>query len=264
MAFLPGGGAALAGPGAGDGDLLSEIKSRGVLHAGVRADFPPFGYLDENEKARGFDVDILRYIADELGVELKLKVTTSRTRLPLLTSGQVDIVAASMTHTRARDDIIDFSTTYFMDGQSLLVPIDSEIGGPGDLAGKKVAVIEGATSGPNLERLAPRAELVYLKTYRDALEALARGQVDAISTDKVWCLAQAQEYPERLKEVGGPFTREPYGLGLPENESDWRDFVNATLQKMWQSGEYAKIYRKHFDQAPVFAVETWPAGDDEE
>src|SRR5215467_3630959 len=108
---------------------IAKIKERGKLLAGVKLDTPPFGYLDDKNEPVGFDIEIVRKIAARIGVPVELVKVTSATRIPLLVSGNVDLVAASMTHTRERDRAIDFSITYYTGGQSLMLPKASAIAG---------------------------------------------------------------------------------------------------------------------------------------
>src|SRR5580692_12296611 len=102
-------------------DSLSKIKERGTLKAGVKFDTPPFGFLDEKNEPTGFDLDLVRKIAEKLGVGVEFVKVTSPTRIPLLVSGNVDLVAASMTNTPERAQTIDFSLTYYTGAQTLVV-----------------------------------------------------------------------------------------------------------------------------------------------
>ena len=127
------------GQGVAQADKLQEVKDRGTLIAGVKDAVVPFGYVDEEtNKIVGFDIDVCQYIADQLGVDLEIKPVTSATRIPKLVQGNVDLVAATMTHKFSRDDTIDFTLTYFMTGQKILVKKDSGINSVDDLAGKSV------------------------------------------------------------------------------------------------------------------------------
>src|SRR3546814_10723567 len=89
--------------------------------AGVKYDTPPFGCQNKDNEIVGFDVDIVRKIAEDIGVPVEFVAVTSPTRIPMLASGNVALVAASMPHTKKRDEAIDFSITYYTGGQSLLV-----------------------------------------------------------------------------------------------------------------------------------------------
>src|SRR5438309_9601619 len=144
---------------------LAKIKERGKLLAGVKLDTPPFGFLDDKNEPVGFDIDLVRKIAAHIGVPVELVKVTSATRIPLLVSGNVDLVAASMTHTRERDKAIDFSITYYTGGQSLMVPQASTIGGVKDLGGKQVAVQQGTTLEKNIAAVAPTAKVIAFRDY---------------------------------------------------------------------------------------------------
>jgi polar amino acid transport system substrate-binding protein len=239
-------------------DLLKTVQNRGVLKAGVKYDFPPFGYVNAKGQVVGFDIDLVKYIAKKLGVKPEFVQVTSKTRIPMVQSGTVDIAAASMTHKVKRDLPIDFTISYFFDGQSLLVPATSSVKSYNDLSGKRVAVIQGATSGDNLKKVNPKVKLVYLQEYPQAVMALRRGKVAAVSTDYTWCMAQAKASHGKLKVVGGTFTNEPYGMGVRENQSNFRDAVNFALQDAVRDGTYAKLYKKWFDVEPNKLPEVWP------
>src|SRR5690242_6801066 len=147
---------------------VGKIKERGKLLAGVKLDTPPFGFLDDKNEPVGFDIELVRRIAAHIGVPVELVKVTSATRIPLLVSGNVDLVAASMTHTRERDKAIDFSITYYTGGQSLMVPKTSTITGVKDLGGKQVAVQQGTTLEKNIAAVAPTAKIVAFRDYTAA------------------------------------------------------------------------------------------------
>ncbi|MBW2037605.1 MAG: ABC transporter substrate-binding protein [Deltaproteobacteria bacterium] len=254
--------------GAAHGEsTLDKIKKRGYMIGGVKDTVRPFGYVDEKtNKLIGFDCDILRYIAKRLGVGIKFKPVTSQTRIPTLVEGNVDILAATMTHTKSRDEQIDYSITYFYDGQKLLVRKGSGIKSYKDLAGRKVSSAKGSTSEQNIIRVQPKAKVVSFENYPEAFLALKQGKSDAVTTDSTILLGlkASDPNPEKYEIVGDFFSDEPYGLGLPENDSKWRDFVNESLIECWNSGEYIKIYNKWFGPdtkyyLPLgFKLDTWP------
>jgi ABC-type amino acid transport substrate-binding protein len=236
---------------------LDKIKQRGTLRAGVKFDTPPFGFLDDKNEPAGFDLDIVRAIAEKLGVKVEFVKVTSPTRVPMLVSGNVDLVAASMTHTRERDKAIDFSITYYTGGQSLMVPADSPINGLKDLDGKEVAVQQGTTLEKNIAAAAPKAKITAFKDYDSAWLALAQGRVDAL-TGSLNILQGFQNNNPKFKIVGGLFSVEPFGIGVRQGDSDLRDAVNFALQDLWTSGEYTTLYRKYFHADPTIPIEIWP------
>ncbi len=244
---------------------LALIQTRGKLLAGVKYDFPPFGSVDAQGKVQGFDVDIAhefakRWLGNADAVELV--PVLSDTRIPFLSSGAVDLVLASMTHTQQRDDLIDFSETYFLDGQSLLVQKASGIEDLKGLEGKTVAAVAGSTALENIVAISKergiKITVLPFQEYPSALEALKAGQVDVLTTDSM-ALAQFAKANPALVIVGTPFTQEPYGIGVPRFDSAFRDQVNATLQAMQLDGTYATLYHKWFDDAFPYPLELWPS-----
>ncbi len=242
---------------------LDKVKERGELVAGVKYDYPPLGFVNEKGEVDGFEIDLMRAFAKKLGVKLKLVQVLSKTRIPLLLSGTVDLVAATMTHTRERDLVIDFSITYLMTGQRPLARKESEFKSVRDLAGKTVGAVQGGNSGPNLLKhaekigLTPPPKLMIFQEQTDSLLALRQKKVDATVGDDTLLLYWATKFPE-LEPVGKLYTREPYGLGVRQNDSKWRDWANFTLMELWESGELQKLYRKWWGADPEFEMEVWP------
>lgn len=240
--------------------IRDQICQDGKFTAGVKYDSPPFGFVDENGDVGGFDVDLVREIAKDLTaackkpVKLDLKQVTSKNRIEFIQNGSVDLAAATATATYARMDVIDFSNTYFLDGQRLLVPADSAIKTVRDLAGKRVGTAQGSTSEVNLKNAAPKATVVSFQQYTDAFTALQQGRVDAVSTDSTILLGLKASAPDptKFKLVGPYFSNEPYGMLLKQNDSKWRNFVNESLTRMGDDGTYRKIFTKWFGKSTKY------------
>src|SRR5438128_195803 len=128
---------------AANGSVLDAVKSRGVLRAGIRTDFPPHSYYDASGHWVGFDIDIAAAVAKQLGVKLEKVKVDELTRISYLKDGKIDIAAASMNHTISRDNEVDFSETYFFSYQTFLVKKDSGIRMLKDLVGKTVGFSRG-------------------------------------------------------------------------------------------------------------------------
>ncbi|MEZ4730482.1 MAG: transporter substrate-binding domain-containing protein [Caldilineaceae bacterium] len=246
---------------------VEQLRENGYFIAGVKADAPPFGYVDEESgELIGFEVDLMkefarRWLGDEEAV--LFEEVTSATRGDKLAQGEIDIIAATMTHTQPRDELIDFSQTYFRDGQTVLVRQDSGIFDFNALDGKIVAGIAGSTSISRVLTYADdngiTIEVAALEGYVDGVERLRNGDIDAITTDKGILTYFAQQYPDELMLIPGEtFSDEPYGLGVPNFDHRFRDLVNFTLQEMWEDGSYARLYAKWFGNAAAYPIEVWP------
>jgi ABC-type amino acid transport substrate-binding protein len=233
---------------------LDEVKKRGKLIAGVKTDFPPFGYVDSSGKNLGFDVDVAHIFAkalfdDENKVELV--AVTSGNRIPFLQSGKIDIIIASVTVTDERRQVVEFSDPYFMSGGLLLVPKNSSIKGVGDLAGKTVAVIQGAIQDKDIEQLAPKTDRVKFGKVSEAVLAVKGGRADAFCQDDILILTLAKENPD-LKPVGKPFTPRPYGIAVRKGDVEFIKWVDGQLDQMKKDGTYDKLWKKYFGEVEAY------------
>jgi polar amino acid transport system substrate-binding protein len=223
---------------------LDDVKKRGVLRAGVRQDVPGFGSVDEKGKTVGFDVDIATEIAKRLDVKFEPVPVTAATRIPLLQQGRIDLIAATLTHYRERDKVIDFSIGYFWTGQKLMVKKGSNINSIADMAGKRAGTTAGALSLQNLMKAQPKAVGQTFEGYPEAFLAMQRGLVDAVVADIIILaglranVSNANDYEIIGDSLGGG----DYAIGVRENDSKWRDMVNFTLQDMWRDGTWDQIF----------------------
>jgi ABC-type amino acid transport substrate-binding protein len=235
----------------GIAETLQDVKARGKLLAGVETDFPPFGFVDEKGANKGFDVDIAKALAKELfGKEkaVEFVAVTSGNRIAFLTTNKIDIILASMTITEERKKVIDYSIPYFMSGHLILVHKDSKIEKYQDLAGRKVSTTQGSTGDIIIGELVPAAERIKFQHHSESLQALKDRRVEAFVQEDVLLLDLQRRNPE-LKIVGWPpFRPAPYGLGARKGDKEWLDFVNATLIKMKNTGEYQKLWDKWFGE----------------
>lgn len=237
--------------GEGIAGTLQDVKARGKLIAGVKTDFPPFGFVDEKGVNKGFDVDVAKALAKELfGKEnaVEFVAVTSGNRIAFLTTNKIDIILASMTITEERKKVIDYSIPYFLSGHLILVHKDSKIGKYQDLAGKKVSTTQGSTGDIVTGELAPTAERIKFQHNSESLQALKDRRVEAFVQDDVLLLDLQKRNPE-LKIAGWPpFRPAPYGLGVRKGDKEWLDFVDATLTKMKKTDSYQKLWDKWFSE----------------
>ena len=230
---------------------FQDIKSRGKLIAGVKTDFPPFGFLDKEGVHRGFDIDLVKALARELlGTEEKVEfvAVTTGNRMDFLTSGRVDLIAATLSITTERMKEIDFSTPYFMTGQMILVRRDSPIAKYRDLAGKKIATIQGSIGDSAIREVVSHVERVRFEDNFKALQALRERRVEAFVQDYVLLLNLLQKDSGlRIADLK-PFRLTPYSLGVRKGDREWLTFVNSALAMIAQSGESERLLDKWFGE----------------
>lgn len=169
----------------------------------------------------------------------------SNERLQVLQTDRADIVAMTLTITPDREEQIAFSRPYYVAGQSILVRRnDHSITGLRDLAGKRVCAATGTTTSATLADRAPEAVLVGAASPGDCLTQLLAGAVDAISSDDVILAGLASEN-EGVILVGGQFTQEPYGVGIPLGNRDMVGFVDGVIDQMISDGRWGRLYYRY-------------------
>jgi aspartate/glutamate/glutamine transport system substrate-binding protein len=237
------------GQNAGSQPLLEQIKQRGTLLAGVKFDCRPFGYLDVDGHVKGYDVDLMRELAFRLlgrREAVEFQQVLSATRILALESGNVDVVAATMTITPEREQLIDFSDSYFMAGQGILVPTQASAKRLTDLKGKRVLLVMGSTSERNIKRLLPQASYVGYKTITDAFSALKAHRGEALTSDDVILTGLLQSDKANFRLLPDRLSAEPYGLGLKQDPStqSFRLAINKALAAMQADGTLARLKAK--------------------
>lgn len=242
-------------PGISAGEMtLEKIKRTGVFTVGTRTGSPPFGYISKQNEWVGFSIDLARLINQNLekklgqSIKFELKESTPATRIPLLTSMAVDLIAGTMTDTRARRESVDFSLTFFATGAQFLVKKGSPFKGVQNIAGRRIGTQQGSTNERALRERYPQAKLVVFPDQPSGFTALAQGKVDAYTNDgiQLWGLKYKAPNPNDWVVVGDWYTYEPYGMAMRKNESDFRWVVDTTLMEAIEGGEYFKIYDKWF------------------
>ncbi len=240
-----GSGEPAAKPTFAAGSTMARIQSAGVLKVGTKFDQPLYGEKQLSGDVEGFDVEIAKLIADELGVKPEFQEAVSKNREPFIQNGTVDIVVATYTINDKRKQVVDFAGPYYKTGQSLLVKKDdSAITGKDSLTGKTVCSVEGSTPAERIKTEAPQAKVVLFDTYGKCAEAVKNGQADAVTTDEAILLGLVSKSPDDFKVVGEQFSEEPYGIGLKKGDQAFRDFINDTLEAAHEDERWKKALEK--------------------
>ena len=234
-------------PQAPAGTGLRKVQDRGKIIVGVKYDVPTFGYLNPiTNKLEGFDVDLAKGIAKYIfGKEdaIEFQQAVSANRIPFLQNDTVDLIASTMTANAERAQQIDFTRTYYVAGQALLVPASSPINGVKDLAGKTVCSVQGSTSEKNVREKAPQGtNIVLFQTYSECVQAMDAMRADAVTTDDNILLGFVKQSPNKYKVPDERFTIEPYAMGVKKGNKELLDAVNAALDAMIKDGTWAKLY----------------------
>jgi ABC-type amino acid transport substrate-binding protein len=234
---------------------LEKIGRTGTLTIGTRTGSPPFAFVNKNNEWVGFSIELVDQavapaISKKLGKQIKIekKESAPPTRIPLLTSRAVDLIAETMTDTKERRESVDFSLTFFVTGAQFLVKKGSPIKGIDSIAGRRVAAQQGSTNARIIRERVPTAKLLEFPDQPAAFQALVQGQAQAYTNDGIQLagLKAKAPKPDEWVIVGDFYSHEPYGMAMRKGESDFLEVVNAGLADAIKSGKYFQLYDKWF------------------
>jgi polar amino acid transport system substrate-binding protein len=209
--------------------------------------WPPMEFLTEAKEIVGFDIDLMKAVADAAGFEVEIKNTAWDGIFAGLANNTYDAVISSVTITDERKGTMDFSEPYINAGQVLIVSAAAQnVAKLDDLKGKSVGAQIGTTGAMEVQKV----KSVTLKSYDElglAVEDLVNGRLAGIVADTPIAadyVLQNANYKGKLKIVGGPFTEEYYGIAVNKANTKVLDLINAGLKKVRDSGKLKEIEDK--------------------
>lgn len=243
--------------GCAGGSDIPELRDKSTLRVATKIDEPGLGNATDASgiDRDGLDVDVARYVAERLGFaadEIEWEVVASENREALIENGQVDLIVASYSITDERKKKVAFAGPYLLAGQDVLVRAeDTDIRGVADLADQRKSVCS-AVNSTSLGRLENHYRITgeYLvghRSYKDCVDLLVRGEVDAVSTDDAVLRGYARDaaYAGKVRLVGATFSEERYGIGLAHR---WRadcERIVEILREMVRDGSWRAFVDRH-------------------
>ncbi|MFI0354660.1 glutamate ABC transporter substrate-binding protein [Actinomadura sp. 9N407] len=237
--------------------VAQKVKDSKKITVGIKFDQPALGLKKPDGTFEGFDADVARYIAKELGAPengITFKEARSENRESFLGGGQVDLVIATYSITDARKKQVTYGGPYYVAHQDTMVRADeNDIKKTEDLKGKKLCKAAGSnsfrrvTEGPPDGKLAIKGvELVDASSYSECVAKLGAGALDAVSTDDLILAGFASQQKGKFKVINSPFTDEKYGVGIKKGDTETCEAVNKAVTKMYQDGTAKTLLDKHF------------------
>jgi glutamate transport system substrate-binding protein len=244
-------------------DRTESIVDKDTLTIGVKDDQPGLGIRTPAGRYEGFDVDVAKYVAGQLGVdegEITWVPTPSSERDRALREGRVDMVFATYSITPERKEMFTFAGPYYVAHQDILVhKNDSSIQNVRDLAGKRLCRAAGSYSTKRVtDERGVQAITVDAPSYSECVNKLTHDEVDAVSTDDLILAGFALENPLLTKMVNAPFTDERYGVGIRKGDLKGCEKVNDILTEMYQNGVAETLLREWFGSVGITITTTVP------
>ena len=227
-------------------DLLSQIQQRGVLRIGTAGTYSPNSYHDESGELVGFDVEVARGVAEQLGVKAEFVEAEWDSLFASMDSGRIDTVINEVEYSEERAEKYDFSDPYTYVHGALLVAADHpEIAGFDDLKGKRSAQNMTSSWGRMAESYG--AEVVSVDTLTQCVELLTSGRADATLNAETAFYDYLKQHPEAPVTIVAMTDSTTSSLiPVKKNNSELVEAINNALQAMRDSGELARFSEKYF------------------
>lgn len=231
-----------------EGTTMARLAEAGTITIGTKFDQPLFGLENLDGVPEGYDVEVGKIIAGQLGIapeNITWVETVSANREPFLQSGQVDMIVATYTINDARKEVVSFAGPYYVAGQDILVPAGNPAGitGPEWFTENPDAVIctaSGTTSYENIVQYT--TNIIEAAGYSECLEPVRTGQAAAITTDNVILAGLAFQSGGEFEVVGNPFSDDNYGIGVQLDDTDFRMWINDVLEASDADGSLAAAW----------------------
>lgn len=226
---------------------LTKVEKSGTLRVAVLPDFPPSAVQKPNGQFAGYEIDIAKDLAQQMGVKLQLVPTNGDSRLPLLQSDRVDVNISSWTATNERALTVGFTIPYVAHGAGVIYDKSHPITSLADLAGKKVSVARGSTNDTIMTTEYPKTDVVRFDTIADALAALKAGKVDAAVESYETVNDLANQDPSQLAVLDvPPISPSIVSMGVLPGDQVWINYLNNYIRNLITSGTDNKLYEKWF------------------
>ncbi|MDO4339125.1 MAG: transporter substrate-binding domain-containing protein [Eubacteriales bacterium] len=232
-------------------NVYAEEEERSTFTVGFDAEYPPFGYMDDDGEYVGFDLDVAQLVCDNLGWELVKKPINWDSKDMELNSGNIDCIWNGFT-INGREDDYTWSDPYLNNEQVMVVAADSGIEKLADLAGKNVVVqaasaaLDALNSDDNKELTESFGSLTENPDYNTAFMNIDSGAADAVAVDigvAKYQLAQREEGKYVILEE--PIQSEQYGIGFALGNDELKDTVWAEVMKLYEEGKVTELAEKY-------------------
>lgn len=238
-------------------DAVDDIKKRGVLVVGTKADYRPFGFLDPSGKITGFEADLAADVAKRLGVKLELIPVVASNRIQFLQQGKIDLMIATMSDTPERRKIVDIvEPNYYGSGTNVLALKSAAVKNWEQLRGKKVCLIQGAFYNKELQEKYGVEGVAFPGT-AEAFAALKNGSCVGFAYDDTAIVG------EMLKPEWSGYEMPldsilfvPWGIAVKQGEKGFMDFMSKTALDWHKSGMIQDLEKKWGIKPTKFAEES--------
>ncbi len=227
---------------------LKEVLDRGKVVVGVPVDSPPFGYVDENGEPAGFDIDLAKLLAEQLGVEIEMVPMTSINRIPYLLTNKVDVQVNLFGATPERAKQIAFTSPYSGLIIGVYGPKDIPVDSPENVGDYTIGVGRGTTMDLTLSEMVPDSNIVRYEDEATTMAAVFTGQSDLWAAVNMHVISANKQNPDNQLELKFVMRRAPASIGLRQGDPDWMRWLETFVYYNKINGNLQKLHRKWLNE----------------
>lgn len=234
------------------GSSVADIIESGVFRVGVLYNEPPYSELTLQGDLRGFDIDLIRLIVELWGSDVEFIQVTRENALDRLDRAQVHAVVAAFVHYRDLDAQLDFSQTYLVGRQAMMVRADSPHQSLSELGGHAIGYVIGTRAEKALSLWSARhgssLNLQFFLTLDRAFAALTEGRIEGLAAEEQALLRAASDYAERVRIFDEAVLREPRAIAVRRHDITLRHLLSHSIQSLAKDGSLLNLYREYFPE----------------
>ena len=224
---------------------VADIKKKGEITIGMLVDFPPYGTTNAKNEPDGYDADVAKLLAKDLGVKANIVPVTGPNRIPFLLTNKVDILVASLAITPERAKQVDFSVPYAAATVVLYGLKKETMASPADLKGKRIGVARASTQDVALTAVAPEGtEIRRFDDDASGMQALLSGQIDALGCSTTVAAQIAKRAPANTYENKFVLRQQVMGIVTRPGQAELMKTLNDFVARNKANGELGKLYQK--------------------
>lgn len=228
-------------------ETSGESNEKGEFTFASSGLYPPFNYT-ENDELVGFDVEIGKAIAEELGMNPKPVTNPWQTIIAALNSDKFDAIIGSMAITAERLEEVNFTEPYYESGAQIFVSEDNDsIKVPEDLKDKKIGVVVSSTFEETARQYTDEV-ITYDSDVTALQDLLVKGRLDAVITDQLVGMYAINQNDLKIKKVGEPIYLDQMGIAIKKDDKELLEKVNEALETIIENGTYGEISEKYFGE----------------
>ncbi len=247
--------------GQAEANSLDQILKQGTIRVGINPNFPPMSSFGMTNQLEGFDIDIGRRIADELGVAVEFVTTETAQRVPFLISNRIDIALGAMTRTPERAKVISFTVPLHSESMGVITTDKLDVQTWEDLNDESITLVNmrGNLSVSILEEKLPKPKVLLVDGNADTIRAIAQGRADALVENVDFFMNFLKNYRRvNWRVLDDPIFVAWCTIGVSKGNDELRDFLNILLYDLHSSGEIDALWQKWYGSPMAVPVEADP------